>query len=71
MHSKEGFESILYITEKQLSKITSISVKTLQGMRSKGSGIPYVKIGRLVRYDMKKVNEFMEINKRKSTSNFI
>lgn len=58
---------IMYIDETQLSDLTGIAVKTLQGMRCKGGGFPYIKIGRLVRYDIEKVKDFMNKNTRQST----
>jgi len=49
-----------YLTEKQVSKITGRALSTLRNERSKGKGIPYLKIGRSVRYNFEDVVEFME-----------
>lgn len=57
----------VYITEKQVAVLTSIAVKTLQGMRIKGTGIPFIKVGRLVRYDIETVHKFMNEHIKKST----
>lgn len=57
-----------YLTEKQVSIVTSIPVKTLQGMRIKGNGIPFIKINRLVRYDIAAVHKFMDQQTKTSTS---
>jgi hypothetical protein len=52
-----------YLTENDVSKITGVALSTLRNNRSKGRGIPYIKIGRSVRYDLEDVIEFMEIHK--------
>ncbi len=57
-----------YLTEQQVSSLTAIAVKTLQGMRVKGNGIPYIKVGRLVRYNSAKVHEYMALKTKLSTS---
>lgn len=57
-----------YITEKQAASLTSIPVKTLQGMRIKGNGIPFIKIGRSVRYDLATIHKFMQQQTKTSTS---
>ena len=52
-----------YINENQVSKITKIALSTLRNNRSKGLGIPYIKLGRSVRYNLQDVIEFMEAHK--------
>jgi len=52
-----------YLTEQQVAKITSRALSTLRNERSKGLGIPYIKLGRSVRYDLQDVIEFMEAHK--------
>lgn len=49
-----------YIDEKEVSRITGISVHTLRNSRAEARGIPYSKIGRSVRYRMSDVLAFME-----------
>ena len=49
-----------YFTEKQIAKITGRALSTLRNERSKGIGIPYLKIGRSVRYKFEDVIDFME-----------
>ena len=39
-----------YINEKKVSELTNISTSTLQQHRWQGKGLPYIKIGRTVRY---------------------
>ena len=40
----------LTIDEKKVSELTNISTSTLQQHRWQGKGLPYIKIGRTVRY---------------------
>jgi len=49
-----------YLTEKQVSEITGRALSTLRNERSKGRGIPYIKVGRSVRYNLEDVIGFME-----------
>lgn len=51
------------LTEKEVSRRFGISCSTLQKHRFKGIGIPYVKFGRLVRYDIDDLYEFMNQHK--------
>ena len=52
-----------YLNEKNVSSITGRALSTLRNERSRGSGIPYIKIGRSVRYKLQDVVEFMEARK--------
>ena len=52
-----------YVDEKEASRITAFSLSTLRNQRYLGKGIPYVKIGRLVRYSLEDVIAFMERHK--------
>jgi predicted DNA-binding transcriptional regulator AlpA len=54
---------VQYINENQVSKITGMALSTLRNNRSKGRGIPYIKVGRSVRYELQDVIEFMESHK--------
>ena len=49
-----------YLTEKQVAEITGISLSTLRNERSLGQGMPYVKLGRSVRYSLHDVIDYME-----------
>lgn len=50
-----------YLTEKQVSGMTSMAVSTLRNHRFIGIGIPYVKFGKSVRYELHDVlNHFEE-----------
>jgi len=56
-------KNALYLTEREVAEITARSVYTLRAERFKGKGIPYVKIGRSVRYLFDDVLAFMEAHK--------
>lgn len=49
-----------YMNEKQLANYINCSVSTLRNHRHAGTGIPYFKIGRSVRYKKKDVEDYME-----------
>ncbi len=48
------------LTEQDVSELLQISVKTLQGQRWQKVGIPYLKIGRSVRYRRDDVERFLD-----------
>jgi hypothetical protein len=52
-----------YLTEKDVKKITQRALPTLRNDRHRGKGIPYMKIGRSVRYNIQDVIDFMESRK--------
>lgn len=52
-----------YIREKQVSEITSIKLPTLRNHRFLGTGIPYIKVGKTVLYDLDDILSFMESKK--------
>ena len=56
-------ETIQYLTEVTVAEITGRALSTLRNDRSIGRGIPYIKIGRSVRYDINDVVRFMEAHK--------
>jgi hypothetical protein len=49
-----------YITEEKVSDITGIALSTLRNDRLYKRKIPYIKVGRSVRYDHDDVIKFME-----------
>jgi len=55
-----------YLTEKQVSEITGRAVQTLRNERFLGRGIPYVKVGRSIRYSLEDVVWFMVVWEGKS-----
>ncbi|MHC1726876.1 MAG: helix-turn-helix transcriptional regulator [Syntrophobacteraceae bacterium] len=56
----------LYLGEEEVERITGRKVQTLRNDRFKGRGIPYVKMGRSVRYSRSDVLAFMEARKVKT-----
>jgi hypothetical protein len=57
-----------YVDEKLVSKILGRALSTLRNDRHRGRGIPYIKVGRSVRYDMRDVVKFMEAHKIETES---
>lgn len=55
-----------YLNEKQVQEITGRALSTLRNERFHRRGIPYVKIGRSVRYNLEDVISFMEERKIKT-----
>ena len=49
-----------YLTASEVAEITSLSKETLAQWRSQKRGIPYLKIGRTVRYDPVEVKSYLE-----------
>ena len=58
-----------YLTEKEVSQMTRRALSTLRNERAAGRGIPYIKVGRSVRYDLKDVVEFMDQRKVRTNVN--
>ena len=48
------------LTEKQVAEILCQSVQTLRNHRFLGKGVPYVKIGRSVRYLVEDVERYLQ-----------
>ncbi len=48
------------LTAEQVSAVTGLSEETLAQWRSQKRGIPYLKIGRAVRYDPGEVQAYLE-----------
>ncbi|MBZ0265310.1 helix-turn-helix domain-containing protein [bacterium] len=48
------------LTEQEVSELTGRAVKTLQQDRCKSCGIPYIKMGKSVRYDMNDIENFID-----------
>ena len=53
----------VYFTEIKVAEITGLSLSKLRQDRMKGTGIPYCKLGRSVRYDAQDVQGFMDQHK--------
>ena len=52
-----------YIDEKEVARITGRGLQTLRNDRHCGRGLPYIKMGRSVRYSLEDVIRFMESRK--------
>ena len=57
------FNLVRYVGEKHVAEITQRKVQTLRNDRFRGWGIPYIKIGRQVRYKLADVIQFMEAHR--------
>jgi hypothetical protein len=56
------------LNEKQLAERWGVSVRTLQAARVKGGGVPFVRIGRAVRYRLEDVLAYEHARLRTNTS---
>ena len=59
---------LILLGEEQAAQVTGKSVSTLQKDRVAGDGIPYVKLGRAVRYRLSDLKAHIAKNIRRSTS---
>lgn len=48
------------LTADEVAALTGLAVETLSQWRSQGRGLPYLKIGRAVRYDPSEVEAYLE-----------
>ena len=55
-------KSVVLLTEKEVQEYYKINVNTLQRNRSEGLGLPYVKLGRLVRYKVSDIEKYLDAN---------
>ncbi|WP_072384073.1 AlpA family transcriptional regulator [Novosphingobium sp. NDB2Meth1] len=58
----------MLLTEAEQAKLWGIAPKTLANQRCRGDGPPFIKIGRLVRYDPAQTNAWLSARVRLSTS---
>ncbi len=49
-----------YLTEREVSDITGVSLSTLRSNRSSHKGMPYIKVGRSIRYKLLDVITYMD-----------
>ncbi len=59
VEQKPYIQQELWLPE-TVSRVTGLAVETLAQWRSQKRGIPYLKIGRAVRYDPKDVQKYLE-----------
>ena len=51
------------IDEKEVSQIIKRSVQTLRNERCQGRGLPYIRIGRSIRYDIADIERYIQIHR--------
>ncbi len=56
-------EKVRYLTELEVSKLTGFALSTLRNHRHRGVGLPYLKLGRAIRYKFSDIVEFMDGHK--------
>ena len=59
---------LVLLNQKQLAKLLGCSARTLERQRLEGSGIPFLRVGSLVRYRLLDVSIYLEAQRRRSTS---
>ena len=58
---------IKYMNEKETANLTGLALSTLRNHRSKGCGLPYIKIGKAVRYSFQDIIQYFEGHKIKTS----
>lgn len=64
----QGFLTLPYWTEREVAVVTGLAVSTLQKLRVRGDGPPFISCGRRVMYPADLVHEWMRQRVRTSTS---
>ena len=60
MKKKKLYYKFELLSEKEVAKIYKFNVRTLQRERSLGIGMPYVKLGKRVRYKRGDVEKYLK-----------
>ncbi|MBC8179919.1 helix-turn-helix domain-containing protein [candidate division KSB1 bacterium] len=60
-----------YFNEHEVAEITGRAVQTYRNERHRGIGMPYIKIGRSVRYKLDDVLSFMEAHRVETEDSLI
>ena len=63
-----GDPALVLLDQDRLAELLGCSARTLERQRLEGTGIPFCRIGRLVRYRLLDVSEYLETQRRTSTS---
>ena len=63
-----GDPALVLLDQLRLATLLGCSVRTLERQRLEGTGIPFVRVGRLVRYPLADVRQYLERHRRTSTS---
>lgn len=56
------------VTTAGAARLCGLSPRTLEKLRLAGGGPPFVKLGRAVRYDANDLRDWIDNNRRRSTS---
>lgn len=56
------------LNDTAVAKRLGVDPKTLQNWRCRGNGPPFVRVGRLVRYEPESIQQWIESQRRTSTS---
>jgi hypothetical protein len=51
------------VTEKETSDLIKVPLQTLRNHRSRGCGLPYLKLGRSVRYSLADIDNYLSARK--------
>ena len=60
--------ALVLLDQDRLAKLLGCSARTLERQRLEGTGVPFCRVGRLVRYRLLDVSEYLEAQRRRSTS---
>ena len=60
--------TLVLLNPDRLAELLGCSVRTLERQRLEGNGIPFCRVGRLVRYRLSDVRQYLEAQLRTSTS---
>ena len=63
-----GDPALVLLDQDRLANLLGCSARTLERARLNGTGIPFCRVGRLVRYRLLDVSEYLEAQRRRSTS---
>ena len=65
---KELLMGVALLDERAVARLLHCQIKTLQAWRCRGGGPEFVRIGRLIRYNPKTVEDWVESRTARSTS---
>lgn len=63
-----GDPALILLDQRRLADLLGCSARTLERQRLEGGGVPFCRIGRLVRYQLSDVLAYLEAQRRTSTS---
>lgn len=66
-HDTFGNPALVLFDQIRLAELFGCSERTLERQRLEGTGIPFVRVGRLVRYRLVDVLQYLERQRRTST----